>query len=240
VSEVTLSRILVLDDDVSLRRVLRSILEQAGHTVFDAPDGREGMALCHQEHTAIVLADIYMPNKDGIEVLLEMQKLTTRPKIIMMSGATQKGLCDLSAAALSLGADRVLVKPFDAQTLLVAIQQVLEGHADTADILALSCSGEQRKYARLPVYLPASFGNGTIEQTGTVVDLSPEGCRIRCPGVPPALQYFRVDIRLNTQQERLRVDLAQRLWSRNSDLGVEFIRIEPDHQVRLQRVIRNC
>ena len=198
------------------------------------------MALWHQEHTAIVLADIYMPNKDGIEVLLEMQKLTTRPKIIMMSGATQNGLCDLSAAALSLGADRVLVKPFDVQTLLVAIQQVLAGHTDTADIVALSRSGEQRKYARLPVYLPASFGDGTIEQTGTVVDLSPEGCRIRCPGVPPALQYFRVEIRLNAQQERLRVDLAQRLWSRNSDLGVEFIRIEPDHQVRLQRVIRNC
>jgi DNA-binding response OmpR family regulator len=237
---VTLSRILVLDDEVSLRRVLRSILEQAGHTVFEAPDGREGMALWRRERTDVVLTDLYMPNKDGIEVLLEMQDLTTRPKIIVMSGGGQKSLSDLSSAALSLGADRVLVKPFDAQTLLAAIQEVLAGHSDTTDVVPRQRSTDERKHARIPVYFPASFGDGTIEQTGTVLDISPEGCRIRCSTAPPALQYFRVEIHPKARQERLKVDLAQRRWSRDGDLGVEFIRIEHDHQVRLQSVIRNC
>jgi len=209
VSEVALSRILVLDDEQSLRCALRTILEQAGHRVLEAPDGREGMALWRRERTDIILTDIYMPNKDGIEVLLEMQNLLIRPKIIMMSEGEQRGLCDLSAAALSLGADRVLVKPFGSQTLLDAIQEVLAGHPGPADMVARSGATDGRKHPRIPVYFPVLFGNGTIEQTGTALDLSPAGCRIRCVTAPPVLQYFRVKIRLNTQPEPLMVDLAQ-------------------------------
>jgi DNA-binding response OmpR family regulator len=223
-----------------MRHLLRSILEHAGHTVFDASDGRTGIALWRREPLDVVVTDIFMPGKDGVEVIMELNKAGARPKIIAMSGGGQKGSLDWTSAALLLGADRVLVKPFDSETLLLAIQDVLAGPADAIDTVPRSRSADQRKHPRLPVYLPVSFGDGVVTQTGVVVDISREGCRIRCPTATPEVQYFKIEIRLDARQERLTVPLAERRWSRAGELGVEFIRIEPDHQTRLQGVIRNC
>jgi len=122
-------RILVIDDELPIRQVLRSILERAGHTVLDAPDGRSGMALWRREPTDIVVTDIFMPEKDGVEVIQEMKNVATKPKIIAISGGGQSGLFDLSSTATLLGADRVLVKPFDQRTLLLTVQEVLNDHA---------------------------------------------------------------------------------------------------------------
>ena len=235
-----MSRILVIDDELLLRHALRRILERAGHTVLDAPDGREGMVLWHREPIDVVVTDIFMPEKDGLQVLMEMRKGATKPQIIAMSGGGQKGLLDWRANALAMGADRVLVKPFDAQTLLLTIQELLGGLPETKDAVLPSSSTEQRKFPRLAISLPVYFGNGVIAQSGTVVDISREGCRIRCPGVAPDMKYVQVEIRLDEPHETLRVDLAVRRWSRNGELGVEFIRMESDQQVRLQSVIRNC
>ena len=80
-----MSRILIIDDQVSLRGALRKMLGRAGHTVFDASDGREGMALWRREQTEIVLTGLYMPEKNGV-VLLEMKRSATTTKVVMMSG----------------------------------------------------------------------------------------------------------------------------------------------------------
>jgi DNA-binding response OmpR family regulator len=235
-----MSRILIIDDESSLRQVLRIMLERVGHTVFDAPDGREGMALWHREPIDIVVTDIFMPHKDGIQVLMEMKKVATKPKIIAMSGGGQKGLLDWRANALALGADRVLVKPFDQQTLLLTVQEVLGGLPETNNAVRPSSATDQRKFPRFPVSLPVYFGNGVIAQSGTVVDLSREGCRIRCPDTASDLKYVQVAIQLDEPQETLTVDLAVRRWSRNGELGVEFIRMESDQQARLRSAIRKC
>ena len=123
--EAILSRIIIIDDDVSLRKVLRRILEHAGHTVFDASDGREGVALWHRERTDVVVTDLYMPGKDGIEVILELKHCAAKPKIICMSGREETEVFDWSTAAVSLGTDGVLVKPFDRRMLLAVIEEVL-------------------------------------------------------------------------------------------------------------------
>jgi len=235
-----MSRILIIDDELSIRRVLRSMLEQAGHTVFDAIDGREGVALWRREPSDVVVTDIFMPEKDGVEVIMEMKRAATKPKIIAMSGGGQKGLLDWKPAALLLGADRVLVKPFDQQTFLSTIQEVLASHVDLTDDVVAPSLVDQRKYARLPVSLPVSFGNGVMAQSGTVLDISREGCRIRCPHATHETKYFLVDIRLNDPGETLTIDLAVRRWSRNGEIGVEFIRMEPDQQARLRSVLGNC
>jgi CheY-like chemotaxis protein len=233
-------RILVMDDELSLRQVMRVILERAGHTVLDAPDGREGMALWHREPTDVVVTDIFMPEKDGIHVLMEMNNVATKPKMIAMSGGGQKGLLDWRTAALALGADRVLVKPFDQRTLLITIQEVLGGLPDTKDAVLPSSSTDQRKFPRVTVSLPVYFGNGVIAQSGTVLDISREGCRIRCPGDAPDMKYFQVEIQLDEPHGTLTVALAVRRWSRDEELGVEFIRMESDQQARLQGIIRRC
>jgi cell fate regulator YaaT (PSP1 superfamily) len=84
------------------------------------------------------------------------------------------------------------------------------------------------------------FGNGVIAQSGTVLDISCEGCRIRCPDVAPDMKYVQVEIRLDEAQGTLRVDLAVRRWSRGGELGVEFIRMESDQQARLLSAIQRC
>jgi two-component system response regulator (stage 0 sporulation protein F) len=139
-----MSRILIIDDELPIRRLLRTILEGAGHTVLDAPDGREGMALWHREPIDVVVTDIFMPESDGLQVLIEMKKVATKPKIIAMSGGGQKGLLDWRASALALGADRVLVKPFDQRTFLLTIQEMLGGLPETKDAVLPSSSTDQR------------------------------------------------------------------------------------------------
>ena len=235
-----MSRILVIDDELSIRRALRSILELAGHTVLDAADGREGMALWRQEPSDVVVTDIFMPESDGLQVLIEMKKVATKPKIIAMSGGGEKGLLDWRASALALGADRVLVKPFDQRTVLLTIQEVLGGLPDTNDAVLPSSAIDQRKSPRVSVSLPVYFGNGVIAQSGTVLDISREGCRIRCPDLAPDVKYVQVEIRLDEPHGTLTVELAVRRWSRNGEIGVEFIRMEPDQQARLLSIILRC
>lgn len=233
-----MSCVLIIDDEESLRRLLRIMLERAGHTVLDAPDGRKGIALWHREPTEVVVTDLFMPEKDGIHVLLDMKHVARKPKIIVMSGGGEKGLLDWRADALALGADRVLVKPFDQRLFLGTIQEVLTGQAAEPDALPSSSGTDQRKFPRLAVSLPVYFSNGVIAQSGTVRDISREGCRIQCPAVAPDVKYFHVEIRLDEPQDPLRVDLAVSRWSRDGQLGVEFIRMEPDQRARLLTVIR--
>jgi DNA-binding response OmpR family regulator len=233
-----MAKILVIDDERGIRDFLGTLLRQQGYDVLLAEGGWKGLELFCQERPDLVVTDIFMPEKDGIEVILEMKKRETKTKIIAMSGGG-RGRLDWRTFALSLGADRVLVKPFEPKTFLLAIQEVLAGSADTTPAVPPSSTTEQRKHTRSPAYFPVSFGDGTITRTSVVVNLSSTGCRIRCPDALPDLKYFQMEIRLQAPGEKLQVELAVKRWSRHGELGLEFIRMEPDHQARLQRVIRN-
>lgn len=235
-----MSRILVIDDEHPLRRVLRSILERAGHTVLEAPDGREGMALWRQTPTDVVVTDIFMPEKDGIQVLMELKHVATKPKIIVMSGGDLKRLFDLKSTARLLGADQVLLKPFDSQTLLLAVEGLLMARPGAPSVTVRSGLNEARKYPRFPVTLPASFSDGVGVLVGTVMDISREGCRIRSADAVPSEKYFAVEIELEELSERLSINLAVMRWTRQGEFGVEFIRMEPESQALLRRIIRNC
>jgi PilZ domain-containing protein len=113
--------------------------------------------------------------------------------------------------------------------------------SDTRDTVLLSSDGtDQRKHPRFHVSLSVSFGDGANSRTGTVVDISREGCRIRCDDVVPRERYFRVEIRLGDPPDTLTIDLAVMRWSRHGECGIEFIRMEPDGQARLRSMIQNC
>jgi CheY-like chemotaxis protein len=235
-----MSSILVIDDEQQLRRVLRSILERAGHTVFEAQDGQKGMALWWQAPTEVVVTDIFMPEKDGMQILMELKHVATKPKIIAISGGDPRGLLDLKSAACFLGADRVLQKPFDARTFLATLEEVLKGGSEPSGVTSRSGMDEQRKYPRFPVALPASFGNGVRVLTGTVMDISREGCRICSADAVPSDKYFRLEIELEGSEERLTVNLTVMRWMRQREFGVEFIRMTSESQAQLRRIIRNC
>jgi len=229
-------KILVIDDERAIRDLLGTLLRQQGYDVVLAEGGCKGLELFCQERPDLVVTDIFMPEKDGIEVILDMKKGETKTKIIAMSGGG-RGRLDWRTFALSLGADRVLVKPFELKTFLVAIQEVLTGSADTTPPALPSSVTEQRKHTRSAAHFPVSIGDGVITQTSVVVNLSRTGCRIRCPEALDELEYFHVEIQLDEPREKLNVELAVKRWSRQGEVGVEFIRMEPDNQARLQRVI---
>jgi two-component system, chemotaxis family, chemotaxis protein CheY len=130
--ETLMPRILTIDDEPLVRAVLRSILERHGYTVMDAPDGRAGLALWRQTPSDIVLTDLFMPECDGIEVIRQLTSVWPQAKIIAMTGGTKIGDFNstVAPAALQLGAQHMLLKPFTKETLLAVISTLLNPQED--------------------------------------------------------------------------------------------------------------
>jgi DNA-binding response OmpR family regulator len=118
-------RILVIDDEQLLRSTVVMILTRAGFTVEEASDGQAGLAMFRKNPPDIVLTDIFMPNRDGIELIKELKHSSPLTRIIAMTGGGHLRLMKMALAANLLGADHVLDKPFDRETLLAAINAVL-------------------------------------------------------------------------------------------------------------------
>ena len=128
-----MKRILVIDDDVSQREIFRESLEHAGYEVKEAPDGQTGLQLFRQQPCHLVITDIFMPEKEGLETILELKKEFLYVKIIAISGGMTRlkedgNLMAETAleAAKRLGADRTLRKPVTLQRLLNTVNEVLQ------------------------------------------------------------------------------------------------------------------
>ncbi len=115
-------KILIIDDDVLLRRTAARILVADGHDVFTAPDGLRGMVLFHREGPQIVITDIVMPGQEGIETILALRRTEVPVKIIAISGHDSEML----ETARLLGADDVLAKPFRAHELASRVRALGE------------------------------------------------------------------------------------------------------------------
>lgn len=115
--------ILVVEDDPAVRGLLRKFLRDAGYEVLEALDGRQGMSVFRQTRPNLVLLDIVMPEKDGLETLKEMRRLDASAVVFTMSGGTSS--VDNNHVAALLGAERSFLKPIDLGELLRAIREVL-------------------------------------------------------------------------------------------------------------------
>jgi DNA-binding response OmpR family regulator len=118
-------RILVIDDEQLLRTTVVTILTRAGFSVEEASDGQAGIAMFHRNPTDVVITDIFMPNRDGLEIIKELKHSNPRTKIIAMTGGGHRRMMEIASAAKLLGADHVLDKPFEGESLLAAINAVL-------------------------------------------------------------------------------------------------------------------
>ena len=121
-----MARVIVIDDQEPIRRIVRRALEQAGHEVFDASDGEIGVRLLAQHPADVVISDIFMPGQDGIQTLRQLRKDFPAVKVIVMSGGDSTGLLDLRRDAELLGAVKSLPKPFTAREIVEAVKSVLE------------------------------------------------------------------------------------------------------------------
>ena len=117
-------RVLVIDDEEPIRNYLRDILEKAGYSVMDCGDGDKGIEMYLDDDFDIVLTDIAMPKKDGVEVLIEMKKVSPSTRIIAMSGVVD--CYKLLEVANIFKADATIKKPFEKEEVLSAIKKVLE------------------------------------------------------------------------------------------------------------------
>lgn len=120
-----MSAILVIDDDASMREVVSQMLKLAGHEVTIAENGREAIAMLAAGHYALVITDLIMPEKEGIETISEIRRTDQDIPIIAISGGGRLGPGDYLEAARYIGADATLAKPFGHQELLVTIDTLL-------------------------------------------------------------------------------------------------------------------
>jgi len=116
-------KILVIDDDAEMRLFLREMLGMEGHEVVLAADGEEGLAEYRAAPADVVITDLFMPNKDGIETINELLQEFPDAVIIAMCGQPQAG--PMLSVAVQLGAVEFLCKPFSCQEMLVALEKAL-------------------------------------------------------------------------------------------------------------------
>jgi len=117
-----MARILVIDDDPPLRKLTAMLLTKAGHDVDTARDGEEGTAFLEAGAYDLLITDLIMPNKEGIELIMECHRNMPDLPIIAVSGGGRHGNIDVLQAAEKLGARTTLHKPFSQNSLLEAVE----------------------------------------------------------------------------------------------------------------------
>jgi CheY-like chemotaxis protein len=118
-----MAEILVIDDHPGDRYMMAEMLAGAGHYVREATDGVEGIALCRNRLPALVITDIVMARKDGVETIRELRALAPNLPILAVSGVEHSAVY-LSAVSL-LGADAVLAKPLSLDEFVGTVTQLL-------------------------------------------------------------------------------------------------------------------
>ena len=119
-------RILIVDDEAAIRRLVRGAVERAGHSVSEAATAAEALTEARREGCELVLLDLGLPDRDGIELVALIKAMDRAVIVLTARDATAE-----KVAALDLGADDYVVKPFDTEELLARIRAALR-HRNSA------------------------------------------------------------------------------------------------------------
>ena len=119
-----MARIMVVDDEEPIRTLIRRALEGAGHDVLEARDGRQALRLLDGAQMNLVINDIMMPEKDGLEVITALRRSSPQTRVIAITGGGILKARALHMASL-LGAYSTLLKPFSLETLIEQVQAAL-------------------------------------------------------------------------------------------------------------------
>ncbi len=122
-----MAKILVVDDEELARFTIRDILETAGHQVEEATNGVEALAIQSASPFDLVITDIIMPEKEGVETIIELKQLYPSLKIIAISGGGRTRNLDFLKLGKDLGADSILPKPFSDDDLMEQVYACLSG-----------------------------------------------------------------------------------------------------------------
>ena len=175
-----MARILVIDDQQAIRFMIRRSLEREGHEVAEAGDGEEGIERFRQSPVDLVVTDIHMPRRDGLEVIKELRSHFPDVKIIALSGNPRETI----AAATHLGPGYVFIKPFSIKEFLVAVDKMLGDRPERAvPAVKLSTLG----YQRWPAKTRLDGILQTLKKAGvnTLIDIRISPCSVHPESDPP-------------------------------------------------------
>ena len=117
-----MARVLVIDDEEPIRRLIRALFGPEGHEVYQAPDGEAGLDIARRQHPDIVITDIVMERLDGFGVIQELRSDGSPVRIIAIAGRGDSVL----TTAMAFGADRAIGKPFRLEELRNTVHALLE------------------------------------------------------------------------------------------------------------------
>ena len=120
-------RVLLIDDEEMVRKIVRKMLERSGHEVTVAENGRLGLEQLKTGTFDLVITDIIMPEMEGVETLMMVREQHPDVKVIAMSGGGRTGNIDFLSTAEKLGASAILRKPFSLGSLTAAIETTFSG-----------------------------------------------------------------------------------------------------------------
>jgi two-component system KDP operon response regulator KdpE len=195
-------RILLAEDEVALRDFISRNLRIRGFEVFEASNGLEAMALYEREHPHLLILDLMMPRMDGLEVCRRVREHSTVPIIVLTALYAESD----KVAALDLGADDYLTKPFGVEELLARVRAVLRR--------------SQWETAPLPPEESQRFGELEIDLPGHVVRLRGEEVRL-------SPTEFAVLEQLVTHAGKVLTHrmLLQRIWGPEYGGEAEYLRV---------------
>lgn len=120
-----MTRVLIIDDEDMVRATLRLTLEDEGYEVSEATDGNDGLRKVADFDPDLVITDIFMPDKEGLETIIDIRRQRPDLKILAISDGGRMQNYDTLKYAKRLGADRVQRKPFDSDKILEIVAQMV-------------------------------------------------------------------------------------------------------------------
>ena len=122
-----MKKIMVIDDDLPCNQMVCMILKHAGYEVRSACNGAEGLRMLENELPDLVITDLYMPEKDGLETIMELRQADQKIRIMAISGgALNINVADMLNTAETFGADAIMAKPFNVETFLHKVKELLD------------------------------------------------------------------------------------------------------------------
>jgi DNA-binding response OmpR family regulator len=125
--------VLIIEDDPIMLRALGHAFQRAGCQIVGARDGEEGLARFLERTPDLVITDILMPKREGVETILAMKARAPHVKILAISGGGRLGAEEILGLAAGLGADAILPKPFRSTEILAAARRLLEPDGERPD-----------------------------------------------------------------------------------------------------------
>ena len=126
-----MAKILIVDDDATVRTIIVQVLKAAGHEVFSAVNGHDGVRHFTAIRPDLIITDLFMPEHEGLEMITELRKRFSDVGILAISGG-HDGSAAMLAVAARLGASNTLEKPFNKSALLAAVDKTLNLHPPNA------------------------------------------------------------------------------------------------------------